>query len=441
MIKKIICAACAVSVMLCGCGKAEQEEYVFSLSKEQQENYAQIIEEKLNSFYWHYESTSLAYSESKVPENTEENADIYEASAQSGYDMARYAGRNAVCYTADLYHINSQKAGIVYFYFVRNDIAGLYYSPYANPQKVTGLNIRNVFTPSAGISKTESELPYSGSYADRRLSVLSDGFSSLYRYEGGSYMAELTESSINIYRYSGGTIRRYTTISYSQLDYKRPISAAFLNDGSLAVVVGSLSESYEGAETERIYSEKVLFFNSRFGRESPEIELASGSYSCVAMTEDGIVLINDKNAEFYKQENGEFIKEHSYYINVQATDFKQTDLDGDSVNEYVMTDEKDLYIYKISQSGLDCIWRTNVSSDCYYGYIYTADLNNDGAEEIYICDNTGTVIRYVLGKDGLISRNDDILYSQRIYAGDFNNDGKDDYILSDSENCTLYVRQ
>lgn len=441
MIKKIICAACAVSIMLSGCGKAEQEEYVFSLSKEQQENYADIIEETLNSFYWHYDGTSLAYNESKVPENTEANADIFEASAQSGYDMTRYAGRDAVCYTANLYHINSQKAGIVYFYFIKDDIVGLYYSPDVNPQKVVALNIRNVFTPSAGITKTESDSPYSGSYSTKKLSILSEGFESLYKYEGGSYLLELTESSINIYRFSAGTLRRYRTISYSQLGYKKPISATFLNDGSVAVIVGSVAESYEGAENERIYSEKVLFFNSNFSKESTEIELASGSYSSVAAANNGLVIINDKNTEFYKSEGGQYVKEHSYYINVQATDFKQVDIDGDSVNEYIITDEKDLYIYKQTKSGLDCIWRTNVSSECYYGYIYTADLNNDGADEIYICDNTGTVIRYVIGKDGLVSRNDDILYSQRIYAGDFNNDGKDDYILADSESCTLYVRQ
>ncbi len=441
MIKKIICAACAVSILLSGCGKAEEVEYVFSLSKEQQENYAQIIEDKLNSFYWHYDGTSLAYSESKVPENTEENADIFQASAESGYDMTKYAGKTAVCYTANLYHINSQKAGIVYFYFIKNNIVGLYYTPESNSNFVTGLNIRNVFTPYAEITKTESDLPYSSSYTAKKLSVLSDGFESLYKYEGGSYLLELTENSINIYRYSNNTLKRYRTISYSQLGYKKPISATFLNDGSIAVVTGSVAENYEGSENERIYSENVLFFNSDFSKLNNELELSSGSYSCVSASDDLLVLINDKNTEFYKLIDGEYVKELSYYINVQAADFKQADLDGDSVNEYIITDKYDLYVYKQTDSGLDCIWRTNVSSECYYGYIYTADLNNDGAEEIYICDNTGTVIRYVLGKYGLISRNDDILYSQRIYAGDFNNDGKDDYILSDSESCTLYVRQ
>lgn len=441
MIKRIICAACAVAVILSGCGSSDEEEYVFTLSKQQQENYAEIIEEELNSFYWHYDSTSLDYSQSKVPENTEENAALFEASAQSGFDMTKYAGRDAVCYTANLYHINSQKAGIVYFYFIKNDIVGLYYTPDANTDVVAALNVRNVFTPSAGITKAESDSPYSGNYSSRQLSILSDGFESEYNYDGGSYILELTENSVNIYRYSSNTIRRYKTISYSQLGYKKPISAAFLSDGSVAVIVGSVLESYEGSENERVYSEKVLFFNSEFSKESTEIELTSGSYSCVAMADNGFVLINDKNAEFYTLNGGQYLKEHSYYINVQATDFKQVDLDGDSVNEYIATDENDLYIYKITNSGMDCIWRTNVSAECYYGYIYTADLNDDGADEIYICDNTGTVIRYVLGKYGLVSKNDDILYSQRIYAGDFNNDGKDDYILSDSENCTLYVRQ
>ena len=441
MLKRVICAVFALSLVLSGCGSTEEEEYVFSLSKEQQENYAEMIENELNSFYWYYDDSSLAYYEAKVPENSEEHAQMFEASRSSGYDMEKYAGREAVVYTADLNHINSQKAGIVYFYFVRNNIAGLFYSPSVNPGKYEGLNMRNVFTPSAGFEKTESDAQYGDEHSGRKISTLQEGFSSEYRTDNGSYLLEITESSVNIYRYSNRSLKRYKVISSASLGGLTPISASFMPDGRVAVMAGTTVTSYEGAENERVLSEKVLFFDSGFSKEQTEIELESGSYSCVAYAGDYLVLVNDKYIELYSYTEGGYKKSASFYANIQAVDFKEADIDNDGVKEYIVTDGKDLCMYRISDRGLKCIWRTNVSASCYYGYIYTGDLNGDGTDEIYISDSTGTAIRYVLGKDGLVTRNDDISYGQRIYAGDFDNNGSDDYIFYDGESCTIYMRE
>lgn len=72
MLKRFVCMFLAASLLLSGCGGANDEEDTFSLSKSQQEKYAGIIEDELNSFYWHYDSSSLAYYEAKVPDDTDE---------------------------------------------------------------------------------------------------------------------------------------------------------------------------------------------------------------------------------------------------------------------------------------------------------------------------------------------------------------------------------
>ena len=64
-----------------------------------------------------------------------------------------------------------------------------------------------------------------------------------------------------------------------------------------------------------------------------------------------------------------------------------------------------------------------MSIDSYEKYISAADLNNDGIKEIYVYDSTGTTSKYIIGKNGLSTGNDDIDYGQRWYISDFNADG------------------
>ncbi len=439
MVRKIIASAAALCFILSGCSEGtDNTETVFSLTSEQQDTYSSLIEEELNSFYWLYDENSLSYYDGRVPDYTEENRALFDASEKSGYDLRNYCGREAVVYSADLTHFNSEKAGIVYFYFIRNNIVGLFYNPAANPEKFLDLNTRNAFTPEADFIKYESESQYTG-FTGEALDGLNEGFCSSYVYDGGSFIMEMTDSGINIYRYRGGAIRRHRTISSSQLEYMRPISSAFSPEGGIAVIVGEVINGSEGDDSQRLSSRKVLFFDSSFNKLSFEIELVTGTYSCVSFAKGDLVLLNDKNTELYRNSEERYEKYFSYYTNIQATDFKEADIDKNGENEYIITDGKDIYIYKINDGSMECLWRTNVSADCYYGYIYTGDLNRDGVDEIYICDSTGTVIRYVLQEDSLVSRNEDITYGQRIYACDFDGDGNDDYIFYNGEESTLYM--
>ena len=87
-----------------------------------------------------------------------------------------------------------------------------------------------------------------------------------------------------------------------------------------------------------------------------------------------------------------------------------------------------LYLYQKRDTGFIKIWSTHLSIKSIEGGIYSGDLNRDGVKEIYVCDTTGTAIRYILTENGLAIKNDDIVYGQVIYAMDLNGDGIDEYI-------------
>lgn len=438
MVKKLL-----IAIILCmafsGCSSADSEnaEDTFSISKEQQEKYTGIIENTLNSFYWHYDSSTLAYYEGKVPEKTEQNEQIYKASDDDGFKVDKYSGRDAVVYTATLNHFNSEKAGIVYFYFVKNNIAALYYTPETNNSLQCSLNERNIFKEGTKFKAYESDKA-EGKFDRKNIKVLSDGFCSYYKENKTSYVLSITDDTVNVYQYVGKNFSRYKSINISQYGLKA-ISAGFLSDGKIAVLAGNsvLGESDEEGSLQRMASKKVMFFDINNGKMGDEIELTGETYSCVSSCSDGLILSNDKEFEIYKDIDGVWTKSKEYYEGIQATDMKETDLDNSGTNELIVTDGKDMYIFEEADDNLQCIWRTNISTDSFYGNIYTADLNNDGVKEIYICDSTGTAIRYALGERGLYSKNDDISYGQMIFAADFNCDGHDDFILYNGEKTTL----
>ena len=106
-----------------------------------------------------------------------------------------------------------------------------------------------------------------------------------------------------------------------------------------------------------------------------------------------------------------------------------TDLDGNGVKEYLMSDGMDLYLYQKNDNNFRKIWSTHLGVESLYGPITSGDLNGDGVKEVYVCDMTGTTIRYLLTEKGLRSSNEDIVYGQCIYPYDLNSDGLDDYWL------------
>lgn len=419
------------------------EETRFTLSQTQQENYKNLIDGELKSFYWYYDKQSLAYFQDTVPTVGETTKAIFDASKDNGYDLEKYSGRSAVVYTVDLTHFNKNKAGTAYFYFVKNAIVGTYYVSNDNTESAYNFTTRNVFAEGTQFANYETEQPMM-EYKSINSAVIPDGFMSESLDDAGNKQyLNIVDGALNVYRFKNNKFSLMKNISYWGQSDKKAMSATFYDGNKIAVLLGTETggdEQFEG----RHVAEKIVFLNEYCTFTGEEMVLTNNTYSCISSIENKLILINDKNIEVYIQKDGSWESETSYYTNVQVTAFLSDDLDGDGIMEYLLTDEKDLYLYRKDDINLNCVWRTNISAESFYGYIYAGDTNNDGAKEIYICDNTGTSIRYTLSKNSLVAKNDDISYSDRFYVSDFNNDGLTDYIKSQGEeNYTkvLYIAE
>ena len=193
----------------------------------------------------------------------------------------------------------------------------------------------------------------------------------------------------------------------------------------MAVLLSRLEPKGEGeGKTVNVASEKLVFLNENLAKSGEEMKLSSEEYTCVAADGSSLVLANGGILEYYEKTDGGWTKQKQFFLNHGVTQFHAEDLDGNGVMEYLMTDGLDLYLYHKTKTGFTKVWSTHLGVESLTGAIYTGDLNQDGVKEVYICDITGTTIRYVLTKNGLMSHNEDIEYGDRIYAMDFDEIGR-----------------
>ena len=73
--------------MLCGCGG--EEEKTFSLTTEEQQAYTAAIDGVMEEFYWEYDRASLSFSGATLPAEGEENARLFDASADCEYNLKK----------------------------------------------------------------------------------------------------------------------------------------------------------------------------------------------------------------------------------------------------------------------------------------------------------------------------------------------------------------
>jgi len=434
--KKILMLMISLLFIFTGCASDEEEavEERFSLSSEKQQEYTAVIEETLDSFYWNYDEETLAYYEDSVPDD--ETGVIYEASANSGFALESHKGKTAVVYTADLYHFNNSKAGIVYFYFIDDELTGVYYTPEDSNGRSYGLNSRNVFRNNAVFTKFEDTEIQNNDYTETAVRAkLHEGFCDILKNDRGqTYFLSLEGNSLKKYTLSGNQfiIMNGANIS-SEYEGLTAVSAVMLENGETAVIVGTeVTESADFEGNAVVLSEKIVFLDEYLNKTEKEILLDAGTYTCIGRYGDGFVAVNDRTIDVYKAEGEEFRKKEMYSFDIQCYDFKEFDIENDGIKEYLATDGKDLLMFRKEKNGFECAWRTNISIASFYGNIYAGDLNGDGIKEIYICDSTGTAIKYILTENGLVSDNDEIDYGNRIFAGDFNGDGTDDFMFIDN---------
>ena len=426
-----------IGILLCGCHEEPADEVItiFSLSRVEQDAYKGQIKDALNSFYWHYDEESLEYYSGKVPDKTE--VEIFDASSQSGFDLVKHSAKDAVVFSTTLTHFNGEEAGKAYFYFLRDELIGLYYVPSGNDEIAVSLGTRNVFAKGVTFDSAEGQL--SVMVAEKVDSnLIPSGFISKGAdQQGNNLYINIENNIVYLYRFTSDRFLLARSISYFDENLV-PISAAFISSDEIAVIVGTPVMADGEHEEDLVVSEKVIFFDSNLNPTGEEYLFTGRGYVCVGEVEGEMALMNGRHLETFSKASGKWELKITYELKVSPIAFKEDDINGDGIKEYIMTDGKDFYVYQKTSESMKCIFRTNISLEFFGRNVYTGDFNYDGIKEVYLLDNTGTAIRYILSEHGMVVQNDDIEYGVSFHVDDFNNDGLYDYIkIENDENLTL----
>ncbi len=445
MVQRWFCLClCLMLVCLTGCINGSEEEVeAFSITEEKREDYEEKIGTLLYDAYWRYDSSSITFLKGNVPTNTEKNKNMFEASSQVGLNMEPYEGKEATVATATLLYYNGETAGLLYCYFVKDKLIGAYYmGDYQNG--VYGLNDRNIFLTEGKFTKYETDTPFA-SFTGKKSTFPLEGFCDIGEDRQGNLLAAAIseEGRLSIYRYNR-SFARYRNL-YLQNGLVAT-SAAFLEDGSGMAVLASrtVTEGTGEGETTYTLSEEVFFLNEYFSNTGESIELPNGNYTCVAFDGAQLLLMTQKTLECYEKGENGWTRVSQNYLEHGAGYIHITDLDNDGTLEYLFTDGFDLYLYQKQETGFVKLWSTHLAIKSIEGGIYSGDLNRDGIKEVYVCDTTGTAMRYILTPKGLVTKNKDIVYGQRIYAMDLDKDGFDEYVGTDNMeqlNTMVYFSQ
>lgn len=407
-----------------GCGNAEVDQS-FSVSASEQEAYINEIDALLDEYYWIYDSDSVVFRSGTVPQDTAESARLFHASQDLGYPLKSSAGSESVIVEADLLHYNGDSAGELNCIFINNQLSGVYYIG-GYDQEAYSLRERNPFLANGSFQGFEN---WSGmatdTYRKLRGTLPLEGFVAKSRT---GIVASIQNGAIEMYCLSGNYLSRMLTLKPEA--GLESASATFVEkdwEDLTAVLLTGVTDTHSEVETIEESLEKVVIYNSSFGIVG-EIPLAGEGHTAVSSDGGKLFVFSDQIMETYELQEGNWVSTKHESLRHKVTQCQIADLDGNGVKEYLMTDGMDLYVYQhLETTGLLKLWSTHLGVESLYGALYSGDLNGDGVKEIYICDATGTAIRYVLTDRGLRSSNEDIQYMEAIYPCDFNGDGIDDY--------------
>ena len=264
-----------------------------------------------------------------MPEATEENERLFDASSACEYNLKGKAGQDAVLAQAALLHYNGDAAGTLQCWFVGGSLAGVAYSGgYDNGYY--SLKERNPFLADGGFQPQASwDWMPASIFRTGRGEFSAEGIYSVGQDAKGRRLAvSIRGGKAEVYRYANG-LSRYRSFSYGR--GLEATSAAFLkeDDARLAVLVSSIEESGEG-ESEKTYTraERVMLYDSRLN-VAGEIPL-EGELCTALGAEDGrLLLFIDKNMEIY-EESGTVKQQNTgtRKLRHQVTQCHITDLDG-----------------------------------------------------------------------------------------------------------------
>lgn len=414
-------------LLLSGCGAKTED---FHLSASEQEAYVESIDKVTEDFYWEYDYSSLSFGAAIVPEATEENERLFAASSACDYNLKSKAGQTAVLAQASLLHYNGDVAGTLQCWFVGSALAGVAYSGgYDNGYY--SLKERNPFLADGGFSAYESWTGMPTAFQEAKGEFSTGGIYSVGQdAQGQRLVLSLSDGKAEIYRYANG-LSRYRSLSYGQ--GAEAVSAVFLDASAARLAVLVSGRDADTAEDENTSARVVLYDEGL--QAAGEIPLEGEDCTALGAEDGKLYLFINKSMEIYEEKDGTWQCTDTKKLRHRVTQCHITDLDGDGVREYVLSDGMDLYLYHVVDGSFRKLWSTHLGMENFYGPIMSGDLNGDGVREIYICDATATGIRYILTERGLRTANEDIAYGQCVYPCDFDGNGREDYwLVQENEN-------
>ncbi len=414
-------------LLLTACGQGTEEQS-FQLAAAEQENYTERIDAVMEEFYWEYDRASLRFRSVDILPQSEESERLFAAADDCEFHLRSKAGQEAVLAEAALLHYNGDAAGTLQCYLIDGELAGaVYRGGYDNDYY--SLKERNPFLLDGNFKAYETWTGMPEAFAEGRGEFSPEGIRSIGKDTNGNLLAvSIRDGRAEVYRYTnGGGLSRHRNFSYGY--GLEATSAVFLTgeDARLAVLISSITESGEG-EGEKTYSraEKVVLYDEWLNLTG-EIPLEGELCTALGAENNRLYFFVDQNMDIYEPVEDGWARTATRKLKHTVTQFHITDLDGDGVKEYLMTDGMDLYLYRNTGGSFRRLWSTHLGVENFYGPIWSGDLNGDGVKEIYACDVTGTTIRYLLTEKGLQTENEDIDYGQCIYPCDFDGNGKEDY--------------
>lgn len=410
----------------------DNSNITFAITKQQKDKYIEVIKENLDLYYWKYDESSLSYSE-KIIENNEKFEEINQASKVIELDLSKYKGSKVTEVQLTLLYFNYDIAGTAHFYFSKDKLIGIYYTVDYDSSKVFSIKDRNVFIAESNFAKYEDVSVLQEFNEPINITTIKNRFDDIDIDSTNNITAVgIENNNISFYKYKNNNFYIAHTLNFHSQNLV-PMDICLFKDTNnklqCMILLGSFKENGSEQKNLVMESKKVVFYGENMLQSYDEILLETGNYLSVGYDDNHVVLFQGKNMEYYQNKNNVWEKYSQIMLKNEVQKFIKSDIDNDNIYEYIMADRQNIYIYHKQGKLLKNIWRTHISvENLQIESLFTADLNSDGVKEIYILDNTGTTVRYILNEKGFISQNENIDFGELIYPADFNKDGKDDYI-------------
>lgn len=416
-LKKMLCINIIIIITaftLTSCANTPVEA-VFSLTHEEHENYIKQIEYIIDAYYWDYDADTLVFSSYTVPDDVSMEIAV----AELDMDISRYTNNTAVLGQSNLIHYNGDVAGVVNFVFVKDELVGAFYNGgYDN--SIYSMKQRNPFIGDGEFAKYENWVEVVGDYNQIMGDFPVNGIGDYsYNSKYGNVFISINDNNIEFYNNQNNKMVNYEKLSYQN---EEVIGATYVDMGGTQELAVLLRKT-QGEDT----VSRVVFYNEN-NTEIRQITLSDHNYTCIDSEDKYLFLFADYSVELYEYDGNNFQITNRGVLKNAVNNCHIVDIDNNGVKEFVLSDGKDIYIYQEDQMFLHSVWSTHLGMENLYTSIHSGDLNHDGVNEIYICDSTGTTIRYILTEQGLKSSNADILFGQMMFPFDFNGDGITDYL-------------